>query len=131
MPNTNMFLRYALLADAIVSGATGLLLIVGAGVLAGLLNLPVPLLREAGLILVPYVAFVAFVGTRANISRGATAVVIAANVLWTAASILLLLSNYVAPNALGIAFVLMQAVAVAAFGAAQFIGLRQTAALTA
>src|SRR6266581_940606 len=61
-PNT--FLRYALLADAIASGATGLLLITGTGVLESLLNIPVALSREAGLVLIPYVAFVAYVGTR-------------------------------------------------------------------
>jgi hypothetical protein len=59
-PNT--FLRYALLADAIASGATGLLLIVGAGLLESFTNIPVALAREAGLVLIPYVAFVATVG---------------------------------------------------------------------
>ena len=52
------FLRKALLLDAAASGATGLLLIGGAGFLDGLLGLPVALMREAGLILVPFVAFV-------------------------------------------------------------------------
>ena len=37
--------------------------------LADFLNLPFALLREAGLVLIPYVAFVAFVGTRETISR--------------------------------------------------------------
>lgn len=44
-----LFLRRALLADALVSGATGLLLLLGAGLLAGLLELPenVATLRRA------------------------------------------------------------------------------------
>src|SRR4051812_50183968 len=85
------FLRYALLADAIASGATGALLIAGAGLLDGLLGLPVALMREAGLLLVPYVALVAYVGTREAISRPAVRTIIALNIAWTACSIGLLL----------------------------------------
>src|SRR6185295_10108912 len=95
------FLRYALLADAIASGATGVLLIAGAGLLDGLLGLPVALMREAGLLLVPYVAFVGFVGTREAISRTAVQTIIALNVIWAVCSIGLLLTDSVAPTALG------------------------------
>jgi hypothetical protein len=63
------FLRNVLLVDAAASGATGILLIAGASLLDGLLGLPVTLMREAGLILVPYVAFVAWVGTRETCGR--------------------------------------------------------------
>jgi len=125
------FLRYALLADAIASGATGLLLIVGAGLLDGLLGLPVALMREAGLLLVPYVALVAYVGTREAISRPAVQTIIALNVVWTICSIGLLLTDYVAPTALGTAFVTVQAAAVAVFAELQFIGLRRESLATA
>jgi len=126
--NRDTFLRYALLADAVVSGATGLLLIAGADLLAGLLGLPVALMREAGLLLVPYVALVAFVGTREAISRPAVQAIIALNVLWVAGSIGLLMSGFVAPTMLGTAFVIAQAVAVGAFAELQFIGLRRAQA---
>jgi hypothetical protein len=126
-----MFLRYALLADAIASGATGLLMIAGAGLLEGLLGLPAALMREAGLLLVPYVAFVAWVGTREAISRAAVHTVIALNVVWTVASIGLLLTDYVAPTALGYAFVIGQATAVALFAELQVIGLRRDDLVTA
>ena len=119
------FLRYALLADAIASGATGVLLIVGAGLLDGLLGLPVALMREAGLLLVPYVALVAYVGTREHISRPAVQTIIALNIVWTVCSIGLLMTDYVAPTALGIAFVIAQAAVVAVFAELQFIGLRR------
>jgi hypothetical protein len=121
-------LRFALLADAAASGATGLMMIAGAGLLDGLLGLPVALMREAGLLLVPYVAFVAYVGTRETISRPAVQATIAINVLWVAASIGLLMSDYVAPTALGYAFVIFQAVVVGVFAELQLIGLRRTAA---
>jgi len=124
-PNT--FLRYALLADAIASGATGLLLIAGAGLLEGFLNIPVALSREAGLVLIPYVAFVAYVGTRETIMRNAVWAIIAANVLWAVASVALLASGWIAPNLLGVVFIAMQAAVVAVFGELQFIGLRRAA----
>ena len=46
-------LRFALIGDAVASGATGLLMALGAGLLTGLLGLPESLLRIAGLILLP------------------------------------------------------------------------------
>jgi hypothetical protein len=124
----NSFLRYALLADAIASGATGLLLIVGAGLLESLLNIPVALAREAGLVLIPYVAFVAYAGTRENIVRGAVWAIIVANAVWALASVALLVSGWIAPTFLGVVFIAMQAAVVAVFGELQFVGLRRTAA---
>jgi hypothetical protein len=119
------FLRRALRLDAVASGATGLLLIAGASLVDGLLGLPAALLRGAGLVLVPYVAFVIWVGTHEAISRPAVWAVIAANALWAAASGLLLISGWVAPTALGYAFVIGQAVVVALLGELQYVGLRR------
>jgi len=53
---------------------------------------------RAGLILVPYVAFVAWVGTRAETSHGAIWTIVAANALWVIASVGLLVSGWVAPT---------------------------------
>ncbi len=125
------FLRNVLLLDAIASGATAALLIAGAGLLDGLLGLPVALMREAGLILVPYVAFVAWVGTRADVARGAVWGIIAANVLWAVASVCLLVSGLVAPTALGYAFVIAQAAVVAILGELQYAGLKRQDAVVA
>jgi hypothetical protein len=125
------FLRRAIVLDAAASGATALLLIVGAGLLEGLLGLPVALVRGAGLILIPYVAYVAWLGTRDRVSPGAVWLVIAANAAWTIASIGLLLSGWVAPTMLGIAFVVAQAAVVALFGELQYMGLRRPVARAA
>ena len=54
-------LRLALVADAVASGATGLLMFAGAGLLAGLLGLPDELLRYAGDVLLPTMLGYAFV----------------------------------------------------------------------
>jgi hypothetical protein len=121
------FLRFALLADAIASGATGVLAFAGAGILAELLGLPTALLRYAGLSLFPYVAIVVYVGTRANISRPAVWAIITYNMLWAIDSMVLLASGQVSPTTLGYAFVIFQAVAVAGLGALQYVGLRKQA----
>ncbi|MBV8839552.1 MAG: hypothetical protein JO000_23710 [Alphaproteobacteria bacterium] len=125
MPRSNLFLRYALLADAIASGATSLLMIIGADLLTGMLGLPVALMRESGLLLVPYVALVAFVGTRVMIPFGAVKAIIGLNVLWVLGSVGLLVGGFVAPTLLGYAFVIMQAVAVGVLAELQIIGLRR------
>ncbi len=117
-------LRYALLGDALASGATGLLAGLGAGLLAGPLGLPEAMLRVAGLTLIPYALFVAWLGTRPAPARGAVLAVIAINALWALDSLALLVSGFVAPSALGTAFVLAQGAVVAGFAAAQAYGLR-------
>lgn len=122
-------LRRTLWLDAIVSGATGLLLLFGATFLVDLFALPEALLRYAGLALVPYVAFVVFVAQRQPVSLTATWVVIVANVLWATASIALLFTGWVAPNVLGGGFVLFQALVVAAFAVLQFMALRHSPAV--
>jgi len=122
---SSTFLRRALMLDAVASGATGLLLIAGAGLIDGLLGLPAALLRGAGLALVPYVAFVIYAGTRETISRPAVWTIVAANAVWSIASVLLLVSGWIAPTALGYAFVVGQAVVVALLGELQYVGLRR------
>ncbi len=121
------FLRRALILDAAASGATAVLLILAAGLIDGLLGLPVALLRGAGLVLLPYVAFVAFVATRPRLEPAAVVMIIACNALWAAASVLLLASGKLAPTGLGIAFVLAQAIVVALLGELQYVGLRRPA----
>ena len=121
------FLRTVLWADALASGATGLVMVAGAGLLESLLGLPGALTREAGLILVPYAALVALVAARAQISRAAVWVFIVANAAWTIGSIGLLLGG-LAPTALGYAFVIAQALVVAVLAELQYAGVRSMAA---
>src|SRR4051794_9293102 len=98
MINPSLFLRRAIQADALVSGAMALLLVVGADVLAPLLNLPQGFLRNTGFVLVVYVALVGFLGTRDMLSKAAVWAVIAVNAVWTIDSIALLASGWLSPN---------------------------------
>lgn len=125
------FLRNTLYLDALASGATALLMLLGAPLLSGLLELPEPLLFWAGLVLIPFVAMLVVVARRNSVPNGLLPGIIVLNVLWVIASFALLLSGAVAPSALGIAFVVAQALAVAAFAELQFIAIRRSATLAA
>lgn len=120
------YLRRVLLADAATSGATGLLMALGAGVLEPWLGVPAMLLDYAGLSLLPFAALVAYLATRENMPRSAVWVVVACNALWAVDSIVLLLSGWIDPTGLGRAFVIAQAVVVALFAELEYFGLRKS-----
>ena len=126
MIHPSQFLRRAIFADAIFSDASAVLLTLGAGPLAPLLNLPEPLLRETGLFLIAYAALVWWLGIRQAMPKPLVIIVIAGNAAWTLASIALLFSGWVNPNLLGEILVAMQAIAVGAFAELQYIGLRKS-----
>jgi hypothetical protein len=128
MTRTSRFLRLALLADAIASGATALQMTLLSGTLAALLNLPQDLLLGAGVILLPYAAFVGYLSRRETLPRWVVFAVIVCNVLWAADSLLLAFSSWITPTALGYAFIICQALIVAVFAELQYIGLRKSTA---
>lgn len=119
------FLRWALLADAIASGATGLLLLAGGNLLQPHLGLPPVLMEGAAIVMLAWALLVAVVATRERVRRPVVSGVIALNVVWAVDSVLLLFSGWVSPTMLGLAFVVVQAVAVAALAEAQYVGLRR------
>jgi len=121
-------LRYALIADAVASGASAALLIAATGPLSNLLGLPEQLLLMAGVILVPFVALVAYLAARERPSEGGVWSVILLNLAWVAASAFLLVGGFVSPTTMGYAFVGAQAVAVLIFADLQYFGLRNAAA---
>lgn len=121
------FLRTALLADAAISGATGLLLAIGAGWLEPLLAVPTALARWAGIALLPYAAFLLVLARSESVARSSVLAVIVGNAVWALASVALVVSGAIDPNALGTAFVVAQALVVAAFAEAQLVGLRRSA----
>jgi uncharacterized protein YjeT (DUF2065 family) len=131
MINPSLFLRRAILADAIFSGASALLLSVGATELGPLLSLPEALLRETGLFLIAYAALVGWLGTRPSMPKALVVIVITGNAAWTLASIVLLFSGAVTPNLLGEVFVAAQAIAVGALAELQSIGLRRSGGVLA
>ncbi|HET7885399.1 MAG TPA: hypothetical protein VFL62_04165 [Bradyrhizobium sp.] len=122
----SLFLRRALQVDAVFSGAGAVMFSLGGGLLAPLCNLPEALLRETGLFLIAYAAFVGWLGLRDSIPRILVGLVVIGNAAWALASIALLFSGQVAPNLLGEALIAAQAIVVGALAELQFIGLRRS-----
>lgn len=114
-------LRGILLVDAGVTGVTALAMAVAAAPLAALTALPADLLRVVGLALLPYVVWIAWLARKPGYRSGW--LVAALNALYAFDCVLLLAGGWVSPNVLGIVFVLVQAVAVAAFAIAGAIAL--------
>ncbi|MBY0335697.1 MAG: hypothetical protein K2X11_03745 [Acetobacteraceae bacterium] len=124
------FLRFALLADAGASAATGLLLAAAFGPLSRLMALPEGLLFWAGLAFLPWAAGVAWLAGRPAPSRRAVRAVAILNLVYVADSLLLLgfgTELGLRPNGLGAGFVLLLAAAVAGFAAMQWAAQRQAA----
>ena len=120
------FLRRVLAVDALASAASGIAMIAFAEVLANLLQLPADLLSEAGIVLLPFAAFVGFVAARSEPARFAVWAIIGLNILWVVDSILLLVADWVTPNALGYAVVIGQAAGILVLADLEYIGYRRS-----
>jgi hypothetical protein len=123
---SSALLRRVLLTDAACSAGMGVVLLALAPTLAGLLNLPASLLSEAGAVLLPFAAFVGYLATREQPARIGVWAVIALNIVWVVDSVLLLLGDGVAPNALGNVFIMGQAAVVALLAQLELLGLRKS-----
>jgi hypothetical protein len=123
MINDPSFLRTVLRIDAATCVAAGLLMSVGSGMIASLTQISSGLLISAGLSLFPIAAFIAFVALRSPLWFVGVWLVIAGNIGWVLASLWLLTGGAINANALGSAFVLIQAVVVAVLAYFEYAGL--------
>src|SRR5688572_20960432 len=105
-------LRQLLIVDAVTCLVTGIALVALTGVLAGLLGLPPTLLFWAGIILFPCAALMSLAAR--NLAGALVWLVIAGNGAWAVASVVVAFA--LEPTGLGFAFVLAQALLVAALG---------------
>lgn len=122
--NTPLFLRRVLGLDAVASGATGLLLAFGSGLLEEFLGLNADVTQPAGLFLIAWALGVAALALQARPARPLVMAVIAVNALWAIESVMTLVLGWLQPNALGVAFVLAQAAVVAGFAGLQAVAIR-------
>jgi hypothetical protein len=120
-------LRFALTADAAVTGVNAVAYVAGAVVLDSVLGVPTGVLLATGAFLAVYAALVLRLATRATMPRGAVLAVIGGNAVWTAGSLLLLALDTFTPSAAGQVWIALQAVAVGGFAALQLQGLRRAA----
>lgn len=118
------FLPRLLLIDGLATGATALMLILGAEMLAPVLQLPAGLLRIGGAICAPFALWVLMLSRRVAVPHGAMAAVVAINFAWVAASAWVAFGPTWQPAAFGVAFVCAQALAVLVFAELGWMGLR-------
>jgi len=123
------FLRRVLLADAAACGVMGLVLLLAIRPQAGVLGLPPALLGAVGASLLPLAALLGVLGTRPAVSRRAAWALVVYDLLWVVESIGLLLTGWIDPTGLGVAFVIGQAMVVACFAELKIVGLRRAAHL--
>lgn len=119
-----LFLRRVLALDSLSCLSIGLIMGLGAAALAPLFGLPEPLVRIAGLVLLPLAAFIGWLASRPAPPRPLVWVVILGNLAWTAESFILI-GQQAAITALGTAFVSAQALAVLGLAALEYVGLKK------
>lgn len=122
------FLPNVMWADAASCAATGALQVALTGALAALTGLPAPLLAGTGVFLLAYAAVAALMASRRTPPRTLIGLVVSGNFGWAAACIALLVSGLFPVTAIGVAWVLAQAVCVIVLAELQWTGLRRTRA---
>jgi hypothetical protein len=120
------FLSRVMWVDAASCAATGALQLGFTDALARLTGLPGGLLVGTGLFLLAYAAAAAAMARRATPPRTLIGLVAVGNFGWAAACAALLASGIFAVTALGVAWVIAQAVTVVLLAEAQWMGLRAT-----
>lgn len=122
-------LRRLLLLDAATCLAMGAALIFANGPIAELTGFSPDLLMGAGVVLLPCAGFMLVLARRLSPPAGGARVVVAANVLWVVASLLLPLWPEVDPNTTGLLGLFAQAFGVAVLAALEHFALGRPQAL--
>lgn len=131
MSNPLQRLPTLLAIDATTCAAMGGLLLAAPDAIAGLTDLSPLLLRGTGVALLPIAGFIAAASRLRPVPGWAAGFVVLGNLAWVLASIALPLFGLVKPNALGLAFLLAQATAVAILAGLERKAARTTAAALA
>lgn len=116
-------LRPALVLDAAVSGANGLVYLAAAGPVGDLLGLSPALLRGIGAAFLVWAALVALVARSPR--RGAVTAIIVANAVWVVDSLVVAAAGWGDPTTTGTVWIVVQALVVAGFVALQLVGRRE------
>ncbi|NAS25789.1 hypothetical protein GT755_29420 [Herbidospora sp. NEAU-GS84] len=119
-------LRWALMADAVVTGGNGLVYLVFAAPVSDLLGPEAGLLRGIGAFLLVYGLAVGLLSTRRPISPAAAKAVIALNLVWSLGSVAAVVAGALSFTTIGAVWAVAQAVVVAGFAAIQVAGLRMS-----
>lgn len=124
-------LKFALLADAVITGAVAALQLLLPEFLADFLVLPRSLLLGTGAFMVLYTLSLTLLAYSKSVWSAIIVVVAGGNIGWAIGCVAILLGDQMTPNGLGIAFIAVQAVAVLTFSGLQFAGLKASLPTTA
>ncbi|MDR7151256.1 apolipoprotein N-acyltransferase [Hydrogenophaga palleronii] len=119
-------LRRVLAFDAISGVGTGLLQLAASGLLSGMLGLSEPLLRSSGIAIFAFVALAAWLAMQRTPSRAGLAVLVVGNFAWVIGCLWLALGGAPGATILGVAYLMVQVLVVAALAELQWMGLRQS-----
>ncbi|MDT7834056.1 hypothetical protein [Aquabacterium sp. OR-4] len=124
-------LRGALVLDAVVSAASGLLQLALGATAAAWLGLPLALLTETGVFMLVYAAVLALLARSRGLAVPLVQGVVGANLLWAAASLAIVLAGpslgLAGIRTLGTVWLLMNLASVSLFAALQLAGLQRSA----
>jgi hypothetical protein len=118
------FLPTVLWIDAASAGASGLLQVAAASVLAGWLGLPAGLLSASGFALFAFAGLSAWAARARPVPRAGVYLLIAGNAAWVIGCVELLVTG-TGLTLLGQAFLVLQAVFVGVLAELEWIGLRR------
>ena len=114
----------AIRLDALMSGASGVVLAAGASVLDGILGVSMAFLVALGIFLLGYSSALLLLARERVPALGAKAVIVG-NALWVVASLVTVIADWLTLTTAGTVVTLAQAAAVALVTDAQLIGLRR------
>ena len=118
-------LKTALAADALACGISAIGQLVLARQMSNLLSLPHNLLVNTGVFLVFYAGLLALMARSERVPSALIVLVVIGNIAWAAGCVGLLASGDVS-STLGVPFMIAQILAVVAFAALEFAGLRRS-----
>ncbi len=124
--HSSRWLQWALAADALLGLLIAVAHLGGGHALAQVLALPPALLSGTGLFLLAWGALLAWLARQPQPVAGWIVAVVDANLLWGLASLGLLLTDTLAANAWGNAYLVINAVSTLAFATLQWLGLRRS-----
>jgi hypothetical protein len=122
-PTTNTTAVRWVQADALMSGASGLVLAAAAPILDGALGVSVGFLIAVGIFLLLYAGLLVLVARR-GAPAPAVKTVVAGNALWVVASVAVVLTDVLSLSTAGTVFTLLQAGAVAIVADLQYMSIR-------
>ena len=120
-------LRRVLAFDALSGAGTGALHLLLAPLLSTWLGLPGPLLQASGVAIFAFVLLAGWLALQASPPRGPLMVIVLLNVAWALGCVWLAFGGAAAPTSLGVAYLLVQAVAVLALAELEWMGWRALA----